>query len=84
MAHLLLLGTSGCHLCEQAEAIINACVLDGVEYIDIAEQEQWQGRYALRIPVLYHPASQKELSWPFEQSDVEVFIRQAGLGQHLK
>ncbi len=79
MTHLILFGTSGCHLCEQAEAIINACVLDNVEYVDIAEQDQWQERYEIRIPVLYHPESLKELGWPFEQADVEVFINQIGI-----
>ncbi|HEY8037616.1 MAG TPA: glutaredoxin family protein [Methylobacter sp.] len=71
---LILFGTSGCHLCEQAEVIINACVSDGVEYVDIAEQEQWQERYAVRIPVLYDSETKQELSWPFSLSEVEDFI----------
>lgn len=72
--HLILFGTSGCHLCEQAEAIINACLSDGVDYVDIAEQEQWQERYAIRIPVLYDQDTQQELGWPFDKSEVEEFI----------
>jgi hypothetical protein len=76
---LLLLGTAGCHLCEQAEEIIRECLLNDydqvVEHVDIAEQEHWQAQYAIRIPVLYHPATQKELAWPFDQADVERFIR---------
>lgn len=76
--HLLLLGTAGCHLCEQAEDIIRECLLNDydevVETIDIAEQEHWQVRYAIRIPVLYHPATNKELAWRFEQADVKAFI----------
>jgi hypothetical protein len=71
---LILFGTSGCHLCEQAEDIVNACVPDGVEYVDIAEQEQWQEQYAVRIPVLYDPETQQELGWPFDQVEVEEFI----------
>jgi hypothetical protein len=75
---LLLLGTAGCHLCEQAEEIIRACLPNDydsvIEHIDIAEQEHWQAQYAIRIPVLYHPASQKELGWPFEASDVHAFM----------
>jgi len=71
---LILFGTSGCHLCEQAEAIVNACVPDSVEYVDIAEQEQWQERYAERIPVLYDPETQQELGWPFSQAEVDDFI----------
>jgi len=76
---LLLLGTAGCHLCEEAEAIIRECLPNDyqqvVETIDIAEQEHWQAQYAIRIPVLYHPATKKELAWRFDQADVERFIR---------
>ncbi len=71
---LMLLSTSGCHLCEQAEIIINACVPDGIETVDIAEQEQWQEQYAVRIPVLYDSESGRELGWPFNLADVEAFI----------
>ncbi|MDD4906739.1 MAG: glutaredoxin family protein [Methylobacter tundripaludum] len=71
---LMLFGTSGCHLCEQAEIIVNACVPDGVETVDIAEQEQWQEQYAVRIPVLYDLDSGRELGWPFDFSAVEDFV----------
>lgn len=71
---LILLGTSGCHLCEQAEVIVKACVPGGVETVDIAEQEQWQELYAVRIPVLYDPKTNQELGWPFDQAEVENFI----------
>ena len=78
MPHLLLLGTSACHLCEQAEEILETCLRTQtitLEYIDIAEQDHWQARYAIRIPVLYHPDTQKELGWPFERVDVLAFIK---------
>ena len=78
MIRLLLFGTSGCHLCEQAEQIINYCLPNyfelTIETIDIAEQEQWQEQYAVRIPVLYHPETKRELSWPFDEAEVEGFI----------
>jgi hypothetical protein len=73
---LMLFGTSGCHLCEEAEVIVNACVPDGVDYVDIAEQEQWQEQYAMRIPVLYDPVTKQELGWPFDPREVEEFIVQ--------
>jgi hypothetical protein len=74
MVRLMLFGTSGCHLCEQAELIVNACVQDDIEYVDIAEQEQWLEQYAVRIPVLYDSKSGLELSWPFDLAEVEGFI----------
>jgi Glutaredoxin-like domain (DUF836) len=79
MIRLLLLGTSGCHLCEQAELIINDCSANNlgltIEIIDIAAQEQWQEQYAIRIPVLYHPETKKDLGWPFDQMHVKEFIK---------
>jgi hypothetical protein len=79
MLRLLLFGTSGCHLCEQAEQIINDCRLNKIELtveaVDIAEQEQWQEKYAFRIPVLYHPETQNDLGWPFDQMQVNEFTK---------
>lgn len=84
MTRLLLFGTSGCHLCEQAELIINDCLQNNLELtmetIDIAEQEQWQEQYALRIPVLYYPETKKDLGWPFDQTHVKEFIKELSYG----
>lgn len=84
MIRLLLLSTAGCHLCEQAEQLINACLPNSLELtletIDIAEHEQWQEQYAIRIPVLYHPESKNELGWPFDQTHVIRFINELAYG----
>ena len=72
MAYLLL-GTAGCHLCEQAETIIHACGL-AVELIDIAEQAHWQALYAWHIPVLLDKETQQALAWPFNSDDVQNFL----------
>ncbi len=74
MVNIILLGTSGCHLCDDAELILAECDQINIEYIDIAEQVQWQEKYAIRIPVLYHPETEKELGWPFSQEQAQVFI----------
>ncbi|MDD5269187.1 MAG: glutaredoxin family protein [Methylococcales bacterium] len=79
MIRLLLFGTSGCHLCEQAELIIKSWANNKeltIETIDIAGQEQWQEQYAIRIPVLYHPDTQKDLGWPFNHAQVKEFINE--------
>jgi len=73
---LILLGTSGCHLCEEAELILSVCKNVDIELVDIAEQEQWQEKYAIRIPVLYYAETEKELGWPFALSDVNDFINE--------
>ncbi len=76
----LLLHTSGCHLCEQAEELINESLHTGlscaIEIIDIAEQTQWQPEYATLIPVLLHVQTNNFLNWPFTQDDVLTFIKQ--------
>lgn len=76
MKHYLLLGTEGCHLCEEAEVILASVKNEHirVSYIDIAEQTQWQEKYAVKIPVLYDIDLERELCWPFTLSDVYKFI----------
>ncbi len=76
MMKLILLGTVGCHLCEEAELILAACEHINIQNIDIAEQTQWQEKYAIRIPVLYHPETKKELGWPFTLIDVQTFFKE--------
>ena len=77
---MILFGTQGCHLCEEAEAVLAKCQSDAqlgalqVDIVDIAEQEEWQKRYGLRIPVLYHQDSGRELDWPFSEQEVREFI----------
>lgn len=79
MIKLLLFGTEGCHLCEQAEELLNAYESENpgllIEKVDIAEQEQWQERYAVRIPVLYHAQTGGELGWPFDQAEIAAFLQ---------
>lgn len=72
-----LLGTLGCHLCEQAEAVLMPFVEHGllVELIDIAEREEWVDDYALRIPVLRRVDNGDELDWPFEAEQIASFLR---------
>ena len=77
---LILFGTAACHLCEMAEDLLRSvckdCPFITLEAIDIAEQMQWQDRYAIRIPVLLHPKSQRELAWPFDKIAVFAFINE--------
>jgi hypothetical protein len=74
----LLLGTAGCHLCEDAEALIGSCLPTEtaikIVLIDIAEQPEWQQDYAVRIPVLLHEASMQTLDWPFTESQAIHFF----------
>ena len=69
----LLLGTPACHLCEQAEVLLDSLAVP-YHKVDIAEEEQWQARYAIKIPVLLNTSSQKELCWPFSQEDIQHWL----------
>jgi hypothetical protein len=78
---LLLLGTEGCHLCEDAQEIVAACVKEiapnfQIESIDIAEHPEWQPDYAIKIPVLLEAESRRELDWPFDYAQAIHFLRQ--------
>jgi hypothetical protein len=76
----ILFGTAACHLCETANELVNQAFANNpaihLEHIDIAEQIQWQTRYAVRIPVLLHRKTQRELSWPFDKIAVITFINE--------
>lgn len=73
MSKFILLGTSACHLCEQAEELLNTKKVV-YQKIDIAEQEQWQEKYAIKIPVLLNTECQQELCWPFTEEDIQALI----------
>lgn len=71
-AVLTLYGTTGCHLCDQAEALLKvaagARVLEW-HYVDIALDDALVARYGTRIPVLVLPDG-RELGWPFSLLDI--------------
>ncbi len=82
MLQLTLYGTSGCHLCEEAEALLGEAHHPGGESInlvsvDIADRDEWMARYGLRIPVLRHANTGRELDWPFGEADLESFLASA-------
>ena len=74
--YMQLLGTSGCHLCDQAEALLGQC-LDlsqvEVEMVDIADTDELVALYGEKIPVLRCIDSQKVLCWPFDERAVSYF-----------
>lgn len=72
-----LYGTSHCHLCDEAEAIllkIKPVKSITWEIIDIAHDDTLIALYGLKIPVLKSLATHKELCWPFDSVAVELFI----------
>ncbi|MCE9633940.1 MAG: glutaredoxin family protein [Methylophilales bacterium] len=71
---LILYGTLGCHLCEQAEAIVIPVAQNHqlhLSFVDIAEQSGFDA-YETRIPLLR--LGLRELDWPFDTITVTKFI----------
>lgn len=71
-APLVLYGTAGCHLCEQAGALLRQAGVQATE-TDIADDEALLERYGVRIPVLAR-ADGAELDWPFDAAALARFL----------
>lgn len=70
---LVLYGTLGCHLCEQAMALATPVARRAgstLEERDIATDPALEARYDVRIPVLRRRDNGAELDWPFDAAAV--------------
>lgn len=74
-----LFTTSGCHLCEQAEAMFNylkandeAVANFDLAMIEIADDEKLVDAYGIRIPVLL--LGNNEIGWPFELEELRDWL----------
>ena len=73
----ILYGTSACHLCEEAEAIIQPIQQRFgfmLQKIDIAGIDALISEYGTRIPVLYCKETTQSLEWPFDESKLIQFM----------
>jgi glutaredoxin len=68
-----LYGTTFCHLCEEAEAILHKIGIEAA-HIDIAEDDELLEKYGVRIPVLKRVDTGAELGWPFDAETVSCFL----------
>jgi glutaredoxin len=77
MKQLILYGTQGCHLCEQAAELL-AYVLDetifDIQEVDISESDDLLEKYGEKIPVLKQVENGAELCWPFDDESLEQFL----------
>jgi glutaredoxin len=75
-----LYSTWGCHLCEQAEQLLQqAGVAEMAEVIDIVDDPQAFAQYRVHIPVL--KVNEQELFWPFELEQIQQLLRQQSSGK---
>lgn len=72
-----LYSTAGCHLCDLAKAILWPLLVKHqfrLAEIEIADDDELIARYGVRIPVLGSPLTERELNWPFNASDIDLFL----------
>ncbi len=79
MTKLILYGTDGCHLCEEAEQLLNRVLAAPplrfeVEHADIALADELMALYGVRIPLLKKEESGEELGWPFDETSLSHFL----------
>lgn len=68
----ILYHTDGCHLCDQAMALLTQCQID-YQLVDIVFDQSLVALFGTRIPVLENDKGQ-HLEWPFDAQKIEVFF----------
>lgn len=73
---ITLYGTTACHLCEAAVALLQPFSGNGVQVneVDITEDPALMERYQLRIPVLRREDTHEELDWPVNLEQLMVWL----------
>ncbi len=69
--------TDGCHLCEEAWALIEPVIQRralAIECIDVMDDPQAEVRYAECIPVLERDDRNQALYWPFDAAAIYRFL----------
>lgn len=70
---LILYGTVGCHLCEDAERVLQALSLT-YKTIDIIDDNRLLEKFATSIPVL-EGVEETYLYWPFDETQVINWLK---------
>ncbi len=71
--HLVLYGSEYCHLCERADVLLAQMGVVATE-VDIGDDEALIKQYGTCIPVLRRTDTGAELRWPFDISELQVFL----------
>ena len=79
MDEFILYGTLGCHLCDEAEALLLPLLTAAcrIECVDIGDSDRLIERYGTAIPVLRRLRDDAELRWPFDAAQARVFLAQS-------
>ncbi|MEO1889653.1 MAG: glutaredoxin family protein [Cycloclasticus sp.] len=73
--------TDGCHLCEDAKALLQQLLAARPDYfqidmVDIVDSNQLVEKYGTRIPVVLNEKKDSDLGWPFGYSDLLNYANQ--------
>lgn len=69
--------TPGCHLCEQAKAVLWPVLLQyqfRLAEVDIAMSDELIEKYGTRIPVVGAANRSDELNWLFTSEQLDIFF----------
>ena len=66
----------GCHLCADAAALLAAANVPA-QRVTIDRDPTLRAQYATLVPVLYDPARDRELIYPFDAADIARFCAPA-------
>lgn len=78
MTVLKLYSTLGCHLCENAKHVLWPLLSElglRLEEVDIADNDDLQTQYAIRIPVIRLAHAVEDLGWPFSDDSVRAYLQ---------
>ena len=70
--------TLGCHLCDEAMALIRHLQVEGIDIeiraIEIADSDDLMSTYGIRIPVVTSNESIGDIGWPFTLEELRIFL----------
>jgi hypothetical protein len=76
MRKLILFYQPECHLCDEAETLLQALGLADIYLkVDISGDPELLMRYEIHVPVLQRADDQAELFWPFGKNELAVFMQ---------
>ena len=73
MSEITLFSTSGCHLCDQALALLEQLAVE-FAIQDIIDDPILVEKYGITIPVIALTTSGNELNWPFDLAQLKQFL----------
>ncbi len=75
--NLVFYTTAGCHLCEEAKALLDVLKTQhevNIQTIDISSSQALVELYGIRIPVIKNQTTGEELGWPFGYDELFSLI----------